>query len=69
MGDGKIQNIGVKEDILEKARGEIHYDCRPYDWQMFEILFSFCKDHPGEFTKWKKNKLEQIKKKWEKRKK
>ena len=67
MDNGKIQTIGVKEKILKEAREEIHYNCRPYDWQMFEILFSFCKAHPNEFTKWKKNKLEEMKKKWEKK--
>ncbi len=61
MDDGKIQTLGVKEKTLDEAKG-IHYECVPSQWQMFEILVSFCKDCPKEFTKWKKDKLKDFKK-------
>ncbi len=64
--DDDIQNIGVKKETLKEAE-KIHYECLPKQWQMFEILVAFCKNHPDEFTKWKKNKLEKIKSKWEKK--
>ena len=67
MDDSEIQSIGVKKETLGEARDEIHYNCRPHDWQMFEMLVSFCKDHPNEFIDWKKEKLEKIKKKWKKK--
>jgi len=65
MGNGKIQNIGVKRETLDDA-DKIYYECRPSEWQMFDILVSFCKDCPNEFTAWKKNKLEKLKEKWKK---
>ena len=66
MNNDKIQPIGVKKGALEIAN-RIHYGCRPSDWQMFEILVSFCKDCPDEFTKWKDEKLEIIEGRWKKK--
>ena len=68
MDDGEIQNIGVSKKILKEAEEKIHYGCLPSQGQMFEILVCFCKDYPNEFTEWKKNKLEQLKKQWQKKK-
>ena len=68
MGDDEIQNIRVKKNMLKEARDDIYYNCKPTDWQMFELLVSFCKDHPDVFTTWKVNKLEKIKQKWKKKK-
>lgn len=65
MGNGKIQNIGVREGTLKIARDEIHYNCQPHEWQMFEILVSFCKDCPDIFNKWKQDKLGKLKEKWQ----
>ncbi len=64
MDDGKIQPIGVKKKTLKEAK-KIHYECIPTEWQMFEILVSFCKDCPDKFTEWKKNKLEKLEEKWQ----
>lgn len=66
MDDDKTQPIGVKKEMLKEAES-IHYECKVSHWQMFEILVSFCKDCPNEFSKWKKNKLGRLKKQWEKK--
>ena len=66
MDEGEIQNIGVRKKMLKEAES-IHYECKTHSWQMFEILVSFCKDHPNEFIKWKKNKLEKMEIEWEKK--
>jgi len=65
MGNDEVQNIGVKKETLKFANEEIHYGCRPNDWQMFEILVSFCKDCPDVFNDWKNTKLEKLKEKWQ----
>lgn len=56
----------MRKEALEEAK-KIHYECLPNQWQMFEILVSFCKDCPNEFTKWKKDKLKKLEEKWKKR--
>lgn len=66
MDNDEIQNIGVKKETLKEAN-KVHYECRPNDWQMFEILVAFCKDCPDDFENWKKEKFEDIQKKWEKK--
>ena len=69
MDNGKkIQTIGVKKETIDLAN-KIHYDCRPKDWQLFEILVSFCKDCPKEFENWKKEKIKKIQESWKKKKK
>ncbi len=66
MDNDKVQTIGVKKGTLKVANA-IHYGCRPSDWQMFQILVSFCKDCPDEFDKWKEDKLKKIEVEWKKK--
>lgn len=60
MGNDNIQNMKVKKETLDKARG-IHFGCRLCDWKILNVLVSFCLDCPKEFEEWKKKNKQNLK--------
>ncbi len=56
MGNNDIQNMKVKKQDLDKARG-IHFGVRLHDHQILRAFLDFCNECPKEFKKWKKNKF------------